>query len=149
MELRTALKRVGAIIVKEKIAETEATLYLRVDPAQGEVWVAAITEFLLGVDGKTYKVDLSKYFYVSEGAIRYLWRVVLTGAVEAALGRFGAAAMQAVMARTPEMTSFPLVGRIQYPCDPARGLLKGGHDLETTPGLLSAALGSGIPGGAA
>jgi hypothetical protein len=141
------LKRVGATIVKEKLGDAEATYYLRVDPDQGAKWVDAVSAFLTGSSGKPYSADISKYFYASQGSVRYLWRIVLSGDVNSALTLFGACAVQAAMAHAPEITSIPLVGRIRYPYDPARGKIKGAHEVDTAMGVIGAAA-AGFGGGA-
>lgn len=151
MQLGVALKRVGATIVKEKLGATEATYYLRVDPDQGAKWVDTVTAFLVGSAGKPHTADISKYFYASQGSVKYLWRVVLAGDagdVSSALTLFGACAVQAAMAHAPEITSIPLVGRARYPYDPARGKIKGAHEVDTALGLVGMAA-AGIGGGLA
>lgn len=145
MQLSAVLKKVGATVVKEKVADREATLYLRVDPEQGAKWVDAVTTFLLGCETKPFKADVSKYFYAERGAVKYLWRMVVTGEVQEALQFFGAAAMESQIRHAPEITSMPLVGRKVYPFDPARGMLKGSHDIEEAAGLVSMAVGGGVP----
>jgi hypothetical protein len=145
MQLAVVLKRIGAEVVKESIKDTDATLYLRVDPDQGEKWVEVVTAFLMGSQDKPYTVDVSKYFFVSKGAIRYLWRVVLTGEVTTALMLFGSCALEIAQSRVVQFDSFPLVGRATYPFNPAKGQLKGGHDLQQSPGILSMAI-AGVPG---
>ncbi len=141
MQLSGALKKVGAVVVKEKLAEGEATFYLRVDPEAGAKWVDAISEFLLGAEGKSFRVDVSKYFYADRGEVKYLWRIVISGDTQLALQAFGAAALEARVRRAPEVTSMPLVGRVKYPFDPAKGKLKGSHEMEEALGLVSIAVG--------
>lgn len=145
MQLGDALKRVGATIAKEKIEETAATLYIRVDPDYGERWVEAMTQFMLVAASKDIQLDVSKYFYVSGGSVRYLWRVVISGAVSTALSLFGSGAMAVAMAHAPEINSFPLVGRAKYEFDPAKGKIKGGHEHDQALGIINMAVG-GIAG---
>lgn len=154
MELRAALKRVGATIVKEKIPELEeeepngsATLFLRVDLDLGERWAELVQELLLSSIGKKFAFDVSKYFYASQGSVRYLWRVVVTGNVKRALEHWAQVAIQVVAARNPEITSMPLIGRANYEFDPLRGKLKGAPDIhpDQAASLVSLAAGSGIP----
>ena len=147
MQLAEALRRVGAQVVKEKIEEEQATFFVRVSIDQGLKWVDAISNFLFSARDASYTLDVSKYFYPSGGEVKYLWRVVITGNVGDALASWAACCMQAHMAHVPEISSFPLVGRVKYPFDPAKGLIKGGHDLEASPGILSMAIGGGVAGG--
>lgn len=150
MKLNQALKRVGASIAQEKINDKSATIYLRVDPDQGEKWVETVTEFLIGAEGKAFTADVSKYFFAQHGGVKYLWRIVIEGAVDAALGLLGAAAMQVSVAHAPEIKSMPLIGRVEYPFDPARGKIKGAHqgpgETDGAPMALAMAV-SGVPGG--
>lgn len=145
MQLGDALKRVGATIAKEKIEEAVATLYIRVDLDQGERWVEAMTEFMLVAASKEIQLDVSKYFYVASGSVRYLWRIVITGAVNTALSLFGSCALAVAMAHTPEINSFPLVGRVKYEFNPAKGKIKGGHEHDQALGIINMAVG-GVTG---
>ena len=146
MQLGAALKRVGGEIVKEKVEGTSATYQLRVDLEQGQKWIDTVSAFLTGAVGKAYKVDVSKAFYVDAGQVRYLWRIVIQGDTAAALTLLGACALQAAMANAPEVESIPLVGRGRYEYDPARGKIKGGHELEQSATIVSMAIGA-VPGG--
>lgn len=131
MKLEDALMRIGASVVKSQIAAEKATLFLRVSEERGALWVQALTAFLLGAQQKkTWAPDVSKYFFVSNGSIRYFWRIVITGPTEEALESFSRAALEAAMSNARELSSFPLVGRAEYTFDPARGLLKGAHELD-------------------
>lgn len=139
VQLAAALKRVGAQIVKEKATEATATLLLRVDPEQGEKWVAVITSFLLGISEKSCTADISKYFYVQQGAIRYLWRIVLTGDASGAISFLSSCALEISMTQVKELSSFPLVGRVRYPFDLTHGKLKGGYELEQAQAIVAQA----------
>jgi hypothetical protein len=141
VQLKAALKRIGAEIVKESVKETEGTIFLRVDPDQGAKWIDAVTSFLLGAEGKPFTPDISKYFFANGGSIRYLWRMHLTGDVSMAMTFFGSCAIEAAHAHAPEINSFPLVGRATYTFDPAKGKIKGGHDLQSSSGILNMAIG--------
>lgn len=154
MELGAALKRVGAQIVKQKIADpTEeqpvgsATHFLRIHPDHGDRWSELVQELILSSLGKKkFGFDVSKYFYASHGKVCYLWRVVTTGDVVAALDHWSQVALQVAASRSPEITSIPLIGRANYEFDPARGKLKGGHDIhpDQAAGLVSLAASGGI-----
>ena len=130
MQLAAALKRVGATIAQEKITDAAATLYLRVDPDQGQKWVETVTEFLMGTSGKSFTADISKY---SSGAGRSStsecgadWR-----------GRHSADALGACAIQVSVVHGRsdldPFVGRAQYAYDPARGKLKALTDLTWRP----------------
>jgi hypothetical protein len=139
VQLAASLKRVGAVIVKEKATDTEGTYYLRVDPEQGAKWVDTVSGFLLGQQGKRFTVDISKYFYVAQGEVKYLWRIVLQGDVATGLVLLGASAITAAVAHAPEITSIPLVGRATYEFNPAKGKLKGSHEVDTASSLVAQA----------
>lgn len=131
MKLSAELGRVGATLVKEKITETKATLFIRVAEERGQVWIEALSSLLLSsADKKEWSLDVSKYFYVSNGAVRYLWRIVIDGETSSCLEHFSRLAFEAAMANRKELDSFPLVGRARYEIDPALGKLKGGHSME-------------------
>ncbi len=149
MELAPALARIGVEVAQQKAGREEVTIYLRVDNAQAEKWIDFVTTFLRGAHGKKYKVDLSKYFYLSQGDVRYLWRVFIRGATFAdGIDLLRQCAVETSLAHAPQLDSFPLVGRIKYPFDPARGKLKGGHDLGEAELALGQALGAGVAGSA-
>jgi hypothetical protein len=145
MQLSAALKRVGGEIRKESITEKQATLYLRIDPEQGEKWVEAITSFLLQSESKPFTSDVSKYFFVSQGEIRYLWRVFVEGDVTMALQLFGSCVFEAAQRLVPQYDSFPLIGRTHYEFNPAKGKLKGAHDIEASSAIVSQAIAGGAP----
>ena len=67
------------------------------------------------------------------GAVRGLTQVASSNSLQSA--------MEASMAHVSELTSFPLVGRARYDFDPARGKLKGAHEIEVAPTLLAIAVG--------
>lgn len=145
MNLEHALKKIGVTVVKAKGSGTSATHYLRVSIDKGALWSTLISEFLLNAVDKEYQLDISKYFYVNQGEVLYLWRVVITGDVETARVHWARIAIQVVMANTPEVTQIPLVGRISYPFDPLRGKLKGSHDVDEAAALVSMAANAGGP----
>lgn len=149
MELVPALQRVGAVIIKQTpLTGSSITLYFRVDPKCGDKWVETITSFLLGGVGKPYKIDLSKYFYVDKGDVRYQWRLWVSGEeAPAALSLLAQCALEASAAHTLQFDSFPLVGRVEYPFDPLRGKIKGAHDRNASEGIIAMAAGGGVPGG--
>jgi hypothetical protein len=143
MEYEPALKRIGVVVTKQKLAAESLTLYLRVDPQKGEHWVDTVTAFLLGAHGKPYRVDLSKYFYADKATVKYLWRLIVTGEnAQAALVLLAQCALETSVARTKQLDSFPLVGRIEYPFDPARGKIKGAHDQQYGDHIVSQAAGN-------
>lgn len=150
-QLDAALRRVGAHIVKEQVEEKAAIRYLVVDLEQGEKWVHALREFLVVLPSKkpALTADASKCYFVRDGQLRYLWRVSIQGDVMRADALFTACALEASMVHTAPVMSMPLVGRIEYPFDPARGKLKGGHELDQAVGILNVAIGGVAVGGAA
>lgn len=150
MDLNEALRRVGALVLNKPSEQPEAavTVYLRVDPEQGAKWSDCVQSFLLGAIGRPYKVDVSKYFYADQGAVKYRWRIVVRGEdAKEALVLLAQCAVEAAAAHAPQFDSFPFVGQVRYPRDPATGKLKGGHDLDEAPRTLALALGGTSMGG--
>lgn len=143
MKLQVMLKRIGVEIAKESIKKENATVYLRVDPDYGAQWVEVLSAFLLGAQGKTFKVDASKYFYPEHGELKYLWRFYLSGEVDEALQFFGSCVQEVALTHARQFESFPLVGRATYEFNPAKGKLKGGHHVDEAAGILSMAIGGG------
>lgn len=150
MELGAALKRVGATIVKEKILDGVtggvgvATFYLRVDPDQGDKWVEVISALLISGAERAFTLDVSKYFYVAQGAVKYLWRIIITGDTSAGMLLFGSCALTVSVEHAPEITSFPLVGRAKYPFDPAKGKIKGSYEADSAVGIINLAVAGGV-----
>jgi hypothetical protein len=150
MDYEPALQRIGVQVTKKKIGESSLTLYFRIDPKSGDKWVDTVTAFLLGAQGRPYKVDLSKYFYADKATVKYQWRLIVTGEnAPALLVLLAQCALETSVAHAPQLTSFPLVGRIDYEFNPAKGKLKGAHDQEDGDRIVSVAMGGGMLGGAA
>lgn len=145
MRLDMALKRVGVTIVKsEKRPDGGIVLMLRVDRKMSGLWNDTLTEFLLASAGeKIWRTDVSKFFYPvsDEGVVKFLWRVVLLGDVAAAGAALGRAGVRAVQ-QGVEVTSMPLVGRKNYPFDPANGKIAGAHDSATAQKAIAIARGN-------
>jgi hypothetical protein len=130
VKLGSALGRIGASVVKEvKAGENRTTLLLRVAEDKGDQWVETFTELMLqsAVKKGPWTVDVSKHFFTQNGAVRYFWRIIISGKVQEAYELLGRIALEVSMRHTKEIVSFPLVGRAEYVRDPARGLLKGAH----------------------
>jgi hypothetical protein len=132
MRLDQILKNIGAEIVKQETSDGRTTLFVRAGKERlaAERWKAVIEELLLSCSGQktpSWSVDLSKAFFVTEAkAVRFLWRIIFTGNVKRGLESFGTSVMRS-MSQGVEVTSMPLVGRVQYEFDPALGKMKGGH----------------------
>lgn len=110
MKLAVALGRVGASIVKEQVTPTKATLFLRVAEERGSVWIEAMTALLVGAVKKKddWTLDVSKYFFVDNGSVRYFWRIVINKNAQDGLDFFGRACLEASLANAKELSSFPL-----------------------------------------
>lgn len=138
MKLVPILKRAGVTVVKAQGSGTSKTLLLRVSDMKR--WTSIVEALLLARSTNTWQVDLSKWYHVQDGELRYMWRLVATGEVETALNVLGRCAIESLRSGVKELDSFPLVGRAVYPIDPARGLFKGAHDFECPQSYVSAAM---------
>jgi len=135
--LNKLLQRAGISIAKTETAPGRVIVLLRV--AKDSFWNETMSEFLLASVGQPWSTDVSKWFYVDQtNNIRFLWRVVLQNDVKAASEALGAAAVRAVQSSV-EVVSQPLVGRKDYPFDPASGKMMGAHDAGTASKALAVA----------
>lgn len=83
-KLDTALLKVGATLAEfRQKSPTNHQYYLRVDPEKGEAWVPFVKELLFSSDD-ALTIDVSKVFYLDNGQVRYLWRLICIGNVEGA-----------------------------------------------------------------
>jgi hypothetical protein len=148
MRLDQLLKRIGAELVKAEQANGRVVLFVRAGTAaeQATRWKLVIEGVLLAhheQKGPRWDLDLSKAFFVNEGgAIRYLWRFVLTGDVKRGAESVGFAVSRA-LATGAEITEMPLVGQVQYPFDPQNGRIKGGHTSERAARARAVAMSGG------
>lgn len=109
------------------------TYYVRVEPEGQALWAPTIEEFLVRDDApEDFSYDISKSLFVSNGAVRFLWRLRFFGNVQAAASDFAFAAVRA-RSKGTELASIPLIGRENYVYDPAAGKLKGAYAPGTDP----------------
>lgn len=98
-KLDTALQKVGAALAEfRQKTPTNHQYFLRVDPEKGDAWVPFIKELLFSSDD-TLTIDVSKVFYLENGTVRYLWRLICVGNVEGAQDLLIAAAIGTVAKR--------------------------------------------------
>jgi hypothetical protein len=147
MRLDVVLGKIGAEIVKVEKHQGRVTIFLRTGRKRADAarWKQVVEEMLLAASEQrkvTWGVDISKAFFADRGAVKYLWRVVLTGDVKQAAENFGNATMRS-LSQGAEVTSMPLIGQVQYEWDPANGKMKGGH----SQGKARTAITQGISGG--
>jgi hypothetical protein len=134
------LAKIGVTIAQEKVGPTTASLHLRIDMARenaSSMWSETVSSLLLAAEDKDWTVDVSKQFFASDGAVRYLWRFVFRGNVQEGLATLAQCALTALQATVTPLTSYPLVGRAEYELDPLRGKLKGGHGVDTAPSYVA------------
>jgi len=145
MRLDQALARIGAEIVKQETTPDGGTVLLiraPKDQVNASRWIDTVKEFLVAAEqnnGQSWSSDVSKTYFSKDGTIRYLWRFVLGGAVPSAAGALGRAALRA-LSQGVEVTSAPLIGRKEYPFDPANGKLKGAHDSRVAASAMATAI---------
>lgn len=111
MNYKVALRRIHAELVEEKSAEKSTTLFIRVKEPGGEMWCDSFVALLLGAQDKKehFTIDMSKWFYVDKGNVKYLWRVVVRGTdVPAGLAFFSHCVLGVANANTKELDKFPL-----------------------------------------
>ncbi len=136
MELESALAQIGAEIVKTEERDGTLRVWLRI-PTKGSPWSQVLLDFMSKPQG--WQVDISKSYFVKEGGIRFLWRVIMTGDTAAAQAALVAALDRKQEIR--EVTSMPLVGRVEYPHDLANGKSKGAYEAKDN--IAARAIGGG------
>lgn len=121
MELAAAMAQIGAEVVKTEEKGATLRVWCRI-PTKGPAW-SAVLRNVLNRAGAEWQIDVSKVYFLKEGSIRFLWRLIFSGDVEAAQAAVVQCLDQTQGER--EVTSMPLVGRVEYPFDPANGKTKG------------------------
>lgn len=138
MKLEKALKQIGATIVKVEKSETRVVLFLRIDQSRAGLWTQTVNDFLLSSSRvNAWNTDVSKYFFVDGGVVKFLWRVVLGGDPYLAAAALSAATQEIGSVTSGEVTAQPLVGRKTYPFDPSSGLIKGAQDSKAATQIIS------------
>ncbi len=122
----SSLKRIGAVVAKEDIRANKHTLVIRIgsDSDSRGKWARFVSE-LLHVEqrGKVrhWKVDVGQTYFLDNGAVRYLWRLIFTAAksdktakimkdIEVVISQTALSAL----ASSVEITEMPLIGRADY-----------------------------------
>lgn len=110
MNYKQALTKINAAVAKELLQDKLATLYIRA--SNGEKWRDTLLELLKGsaeLKEKDWTLDASKYFYVDQGEVKYLWRLVFRGDDPiSGLSFFASCAMRIALRGVKELDSFPL-----------------------------------------
>lgn len=149
MRLDQVLARIGVEIVKSEPTKTKVVLFLRAGrkPQHIAQWKRTIEEYLSAEAEqreKSWSCDISRSYYLAQAkAVKYLWRVIITGDVRTGAESFGQAALRSLSAGGAEVMSMPLVGQVNYEFNPAEGKMKGGHP----PDRARAAVTLGMSGG--
>lgn len=147
MRLDQILLRIGAEIVKTDNTPTKVVLFVRSGREQRQLqqWRKMIEEYLgAATNQPKWQLDISRSYYITAAkAVKYLWRIIITGDVRSGAEAFGQAVTRSVAVGVSQVTSMPLIGNVQYPYDPANGKMKGGHDL----GRAAQARTAGLSGG--
>lgn len=117
-------------------AKNQVVIYLRVDKRKQlrDRWNHMLKELFLDVQrekiAKACSIDVSQAYFMDSGVVKYLWRLVVQGDMAIANRSISFACTRALSATSPEVTSFPLVGRLTYPFNPAMGQIKGAYSLD-------------------
>ena len=114
--IKVALQRIGAELAKEVSKAGSTTLFVRAK--DGDKWQETLVELLQGAAEKAssdkepdelkWKLDASKYFFVDQGEVRYLWRLVLTGNAEEGVRYVASTAFRVATKGVKELDSYPL-----------------------------------------
>jgi hypothetical protein len=144
MSVEKALSSIGATCVRTEDRGKQRILHVRIDPNAPELWAQVVRNFLISASGvERCRVDLSKNFFVDDDNVKFLWRIVLAGDISACEILLEESILTAVEPKAPpmkgELMSQPLVGRVEYELDPARGKIKGAHDPRQAVGLIATA----------
>lgn len=121
MRLDVALNKIGVQIVRQHSPDKKsATLMMRVPASSLGIWAKVVEEFLLSAETVPtaelkWSADVSRVYFVDKESrsVRYLWRVVLSGNCAGAAETLGMAIIRS-LSGTVEVTSQPLVGRVEY-----------------------------------
>jgi hypothetical protein len=105
------LKKIKAEKVKEVATPASLTVYVRA--SDGAKWRDVVVNLLQGYaelpTDKGWTLDVSKYFYVDKGDVKYLWRLVFRGEHYIdGVAVFTNCVMEIVRANAKELDSFPL-----------------------------------------
>lgn len=150
MRVEQALAKIGVSIADASDDDGTMTLMLRIqgDPTTQRRWRKTLERFLLAEEkGRAqWQADVSKHFFAKAGAVRFLWRLVFTGNVKTASRVLRDCALESLKDGV-EVTSLPLVGRVNYEFDPTKGKFKGAHDIGVGAKALAAI--ANAPGGIA
>ena len=107
-QLAPSLRHLGAMVVEvRERSATNVQILLRVGPERAAHWPEFIAE-LLSTESDV-ALDVSKVFFKDAGAVRYLWRVVISGDLEVGL-RDIAAAASSVVGRHSQVDEVQLLG---------------------------------------
>lgn len=145
MRLDQALERIDASIIRQEDAEGRLSFYIRasVEGKHYDRWKATLEEFLLAhlESNQSWGQDVSRVYYATPNkAVKYVWRIVITGATKAAIdsgvGAF-ARAITRSLAVGSEVKSMPLHGQVKYEYDPAKGKTKGGHPVGSAGSVIA------------
>lgn len=148
MELSKSFKSLGIEVVKADNASDRLTMFLRVpmEPPNAQRWRITLQKILATAKPGVWSVDISKSFFLSEQkTVKYLWRFIVTGDHAAAAEAISSAIRGSLSAPVEgEITSFPLIGRIDYKPNPAAGKTKGVYDPRTASSIVSTAARGGV-----
>lgn len=102
------------------------------NPKVPQRWKQMFEAVLIAAEGvaakpnKKWEIDISKRFFTKNGALRYLWRIRITGDLLAASTTIVAASLDALRTGN-ELSVVPLVGSQTSKPDPANGKFKGAY----------------------
>lgn len=152
MRVDQAFLRAGFEIVDAKNDKEKKLLTFDVRvPLQGMIpmrWKQTVEHILLTTDALeerhklTWKIDISKRFYVKHGSVRYLWRIVVNGDISGCQRAIVQAAISS-MSVGAEVNEVRLVGQENLTPDLANGRVRGAYgrgEEDRASGVVAAAL---------
>jgi hypothetical protein len=150
MRLDQALSKIGVRVLKADSSSKRLVLHLRVlteKPRASARWNQAASGLVLAAEKNkavgAWGAEVSKVLFAQGTAVRFVWRVVFTGKIQAAQRVLAEAAL-AALREGVEVTSMPLVGNKRPVIDPSRGKFKGGHDVGTAEQVVAHAMTPGV-----
>lgn len=143
MDAQQALNRIGAHVKDSRQNEkgTSLTLYIRLDQSDSRSakrWRTFLSKFLTYASrAKSWKVDVSKYFFSKGDDVVFLWRLIISGKVDTALQKVSSSALEALREGV-QVTSMPL-RQTQPAVDISSGKTKGAHPVGSGESIVSQA----------
>lgn len=108
-------QKAGLEVVEANVSEKSARFLGRLPKERQGDWLLVMHQMLKNGEGREWKIDISKHYFLRSGRLVYAWRLILQGAaakqmLEEALNAVSAAPQTS----RAEIMSAPLVGASIY-----------------------------------